>query len=376
MSDGFACPTTSPAAAAAATGIEADGVLIGWTVDEVPWVNDLAVDRSWTVSAGRALTGPLANGVLRYLPVPLSLVEPMLLERALRPALAVVAGRRTPDGLVFGPSVGWAHAAANLAHRVVVELESEDTGFAGPPIPGHVSLVIERGQPPPRAPLERPAPPAVQTLVAIAAELIPARSTIQFGPGLATEGVVDALRVPMAVRSGVVTDALVRLARRGLLVGSAEAAYAWGGDRLARLTQTGQLRLEPVSRTHNRAELASVPGFVSINTALQVGLDGSVNVERVGPRLVAGVGGHPDFCAAGSRSVGGHSMIVVPASRNGRSSIVHAVEVVSTPGTDVDVVVTEHGAAWLRGLDPRERAQRLISIAAPEHRAALQLTAG
>ena len=40
------------------------------------------------------------------------------------------------------------------------------------------------------------------------------------------------------------------------------------------------------------------------------------------------------------------------------------------PG-DVDVVVTEHGVADLRGLDQARRTDRLIAVAAPEHRARL-----
>ena len=35
---------------------------------------------------------------------------------------------------------------------------------------------------------------------------------------------------------------------------------------------------------------------------------------------------------------------------------------------DTDVVVTEYGAADLRGLDHQERARALISIALPDHR--------
>ena len=35
---------------------------------------------------------------------------------------------------------------------------------------------------------------------------------------------------------------------------------------------------------------------------------------------------------------------------------------------DTDIVVTEHGAADLRGLDHHERARALIAIAPPEHR--------
>jgi acyl-CoA hydrolase len=55
-------------------------------------------------------------------------------------------------------------------------------------------------------------------------------------------------------------------------------------------------------------------------------------------------------------------------TRSGVSTIVAEVEVVSTPRCDVDVVVTEHGIADLRGVDDRERARRLAAVAAPAHR--------
>jgi acyl-CoA hydrolase len=58
-------------------------------------------------------------------------------------------------------------------------------------------------------------------------------------------------------------------------------------------------------------------------------------------------------------------------TKSGRSTIVSQVAVVSTPRCDVDVVVTEHGVADLRGVDDAERADRLIAIAAPQHRHAL-----
>jgi len=103
-----------------------------------------------------------------------------------------------------------------------------------------------------------------------------------------------------------------------------------------------------------------------VNSALEVGLDGAVNVERLDGRPVAGIGGHADFCAAATRSAGGLSIVALTATRRGRSTIVPVVEAVSTPGSDVDVVVTEHGVADLRGADEAERRRRLIAIAAPE----------
>jgi acyl-CoA hydrolase len=41
---------------------------------------------------------------------------------------------------------------------------------------------------------------------------------------------------------------------------------------------------------------------------------------------------------------------------------------VSTPRTDVDIVVTEHGVADLRGLDDMARAAAILAVADPGHR--------
>jgi itaconate CoA-transferase len=58
-------------------------------------------------------------------------------------------------------------------------------------------------------------------------------------------------------------------------------------------------------------------------------------------------------------------------TRTGASTIVPSVEVVSTPRCDVEVVITEHGVADLRGVDDEERARRIVAIADPAHRDAL-----
>jgi acyl-CoA hydrolase len=111
---------------------------------------------------------------------------------------------------------------------------------------------------------------------------------------------------------------------------------------------------------------------VTVNTALDVGLDGSINIERVGDRMVAGIGGHADFCAAGSTSTGGLSIIALRASRKGRSTIVPIVERTSTARSNVDAVVTEHGIADLRGLDDAARARALLAICEPALRTGLE----
>ena len=45
---------------------------------------------------------------------------------------------------------------------------------------------------------------------------------------------------------------------------------------------------------------------------------------------------------------------------------------VTTPRCDAGVIVTEHGVADLRGLTLEARRRRMLDIAAPEHREALE----
>jgi acyl-CoA hydrolase len=204
------------------------------------------------------------------------------------------------------------------------------------------------------------------------ASVVPEGATLQFGPGGVADGVLAALDKPVQIRSGLVSDAVADLDERGLLRGTATAGYAWGRDPVRRLAAAGKLSLLPLEETHDLTKLSNLERFVGCNTALQVGLDGSVNVEMVNGRWVAGIGGHADYCAAAARSVGGLSIIAVRSTtRRGRSTIVVRVEVTSTPRCDVDMVVTEHGVADLRHADDAERARRLIEIAAPEHRSGL-----
>ncbi len=209
------------------------------------------------------------------------------------------------------------------------------------------------------------------------AAVLPDEPTLQFGPGGIGTGVVAALERPVRIWSGLVTEAMAGLHRRGLLKASVTAGYVWGGAAILDIARAGLLELRPVEETHDIGRVGDIDRFVACNTALQVGLDGSVNVERIGHRLVAGIGGHADFSAAAAHSVGGLSVIALRSTtRSGASTIVTEVDVVSTPRCDVDVVVTEHGRADLRGVDDGERARRLAAIAAPPHRSHLLAAAG
>ena len=91
--------------------------------------------------------------------------------------------------------------------------------------------------------------------------------------------------------------------------------------------------------------------------------------------MISGVGGAADFARGAALAPDGVSIVALPSvsSRGAVSRIVPALDgVCSLPRHDIDVVVTEHGVADLRGLSLRERALAIIAVAAPQHRAALE----
>jgi acyl-CoA hydrolase len=368
--DGFDSPRSAPPVVARAAQTDDLEILVGWMPEPRGWL-DNSDATGLTMFAGYAAATAVSEGRLAYLPVRLS-ATPHLVAGRLRPEVAVVSAVRRGSDLVFGQTVGWGPAVAKAADVVVVEVDENGTDLGGPLVPGNIVATIPRPPGPDAPSVPRPPDQVDHQIGRLVASLVPEDATLQFGPGGVADAIVGSLDRPVHIWSGLVSDAVVELDRRGLLVGPAVAAYTWGGDGIAALADRGQLRLVGVETSHDITTLSSIERFVSCNTALEVGLDGAVNVERAGQRWVAGIGGHADFCAGASRSVGGLSVIALRSTtRAGTSTIVKTVSLVSTPRCDVDVVVTEHGIADLRGLDDRARAERIATVAAPAHRPGL-----
>jgi len=292
---------------------------------------------------------------------------PDRLARDLRPALAVIAGRPAAGGFRLGLEAGYAVLAARLAGEVVIEADPSLPEVPDAPLIRRPARIVGAASAAPDAPAIRSE--AIDRAIGAAmAALVPAGATIQCGPGAIGDAAVGALEVPVAVHSGLISDAIAHLARRGLLRGRATAAYLYGGAPVRELAASGAVALRGIEETHDAARLAALRRLQALNSAFTVGLDGSVNVERAGGLQMAGIGGHRDFCAAVAGSPGGLSIVGLRSTGPGGSRIVPAVEVVSTPGRTVDVVVTEHGVARLRGLSPEGRRRALIEIADPGHR--------
>jgi len=132
----------------------------------------------------------------------------------------------------------------------------------------------------------------------------------------------------------------------------------------------GKLLLRP-QEISNNPEIVRRLGIISINTALELDLYGNVNSTHVmGRQMMNGIGGSGDFTRNAFISI-----FTCPSSVKGGkiSPIVPMVSHLDHSEHSVQVIVTEHGVADLRGKSPHERARLIIDHCAhPEYRPLLE----
>lgn len=163
---------------------------------------------------------------------------------------------------------------------------------------------------------------------------------------------------------------------KGVFDGHSIATFAAGSAELnAWLDVNDEVRFLPVSVVNSPEVIAANRNMVTINGALCVDLSGQVVADTLGGTQFSGIGGHEDFVAASGLELSDRSLVCLPstATVNGNpvSRIVSQLAMgstVTTPRHQVDVVITEHGAAELRGRTVQERARALAGIAHPDFR--------
>jgi acyl-CoA hydrolase len=215
-------------------------------------------------------------------------------------------------------------------------------------------------------------------------------AVLQVGIGGIPDAIMQSIadRKDLGLHSGMVGDALVNLVECGALTnackpidhGISVAGALIGTRRLYEFAhRNSSLMMRESAYTHGEAILAKLDRLISINSAIEVDLTGQVNAEVVGASYVGATGGQVDFVRAGHRSPGGRSIIAFASTAKGDeiSRICSRLSgPVTTARSEVDVIVTEYGAADLRSQPLRERARRLIEIAHPKFRETLERDAG
>lgn len=344
--------------ARAVGGIE---LVLGWCLVPPSDLDPSAFARVSTVMGGFGLRDLVRSGAVDYLPEPLRDI-PGLLRTTLTPDLMILGVSPSDSGWRWGTEVSWMASVIESGVRVLgVASELLPATSAEPPLPAErIDTVVEHTYEP--APLPTPRPdPVARAIGRHVAARVPEGACLQVGPGPVGASILEALDVPVRLRTGMVTDAVIELDRRGLLLDRPWGAYVAGTAPLYDWAADAAVTRR-VEETHAPVAADGRP-WVTVNAALEIDLTGAVNVESIGNRHVSGRGGHSDFARLGHASAGGASIIAMPSRRRDAPTLVERLSgPVATPASDVDVVITEHGAADLRGLGDAARAEALTDL--------------
>jgi acetyl-CoA hydrolase len=386
---GCGSPTTLLTALARRSHDIALTLHLGLQVDDSPWLADIDPDRfrlrSWHLAG--PLRQRLGDGVVEYVPARATQVTDELARSNVDVALIRVSPADEHGFHSLGPTASYILPSARRSRIVIAEVD--------PGVPHTFGTWIHRSQITATVESEYPMPlyeaaTLDPTSVAIAArvlELLPERPVLQLGiggvPEALTASLTDADLGPLRF-VGMVTDAMAGIFDAGKL--DLEAVYPDPAILAAEVMGTRRVMdfvdhnplvgVRESTYSHHPAALGTLDRFVSINSAVDVDLTGQVNAESVRGRQISGVGGSIDYAETAFHSDGGLRILALSSTTpDGRHSrivpTIDAGNTITHPRSSIDLVVTEHGVADLRGRSLTERRAALISVSDPSFRDAL-----
>jgi succinyl-CoA:acetate CoA-transferase len=169
----------------------------------------------------------------------------------------------------------------------------------------------------------------------------------------------------------VIQDGMIRLLKSGKLIAASATAFSLGPDmttevnaNMASYRESIVLRSQQIS---NNPGIIRRLGVIAMNGMIEADIYGNVNSTHImGSRIQNGIGGSGDFARNGYLSI---FMAPSTAQKGTISTIVPMVSHVDHTEHDVQVIVTEHGLADLRGLSPRQRAHVIIeNCSSPDYK--------
>jgi acyl-CoA hydrolase len=213
-------------------------------------------------------------------------------------------------------------------------------------------------------------------------------ATLQTGIGTIPSAIVARLAADeggdYGVHSEMLTDGLMQLheagkvsnRHKGIYEGVSVATFAAGSEALYTwLHENTDVAFLPVDIVNAPDVIAANAGMITINGGLAVDIHGQVVADTIHGSQYSGIGGAEDFAAAPGTSLEQRALLCLPATATVHGEVRSRIlpwfpagSVITTPRHQVDVVITEFGAAELEGLTVHQRGQALAAIAHPDFR--------
>ena len=237
-------------------------------------------------------------------------------------------------------------------------------------------------------PLQDPPPSDADRAIAHNARaFIPDGATLQTGIGSVPSTLVGLLAEgdggEYGVHSEMFTTGLMHLHesgkvanRKGQFDGVSVATFAGGSEELYDWLRGNQdVAFLPVEVINSPDVIGRNRLMTTINGAMSVDVQGQVVADTIAGNQFSGIGGHEDFVAGPALDLDDRALLCLPSTAEvGGETISRIVPwfdagaVITTPRHQVDVIVTEYGAAELQGKTVHGRGEALAAIAHPDFR--------
>lgn len=275
----------------------------------------------------------------------------------------------------------------DVASKIIIEVNENAPYTYGENHHVHiddVTALVESSEPLPTI----PAPVIDEKSAAIGkliAELVPDGATLQIGYGAVPSAVMNNLSTKknLGFHTEMLPDKAMELYNSGALdntkketyVGKTVTTFAMGTTDLYKwLDKNEDIYFLPVNKSNSVKEIAKENNLYTINATIQVDLLGQCNSEKLPTKYYSSTGGQSDF-GKGVRMTEHGVGIIALNSTAGKDDAISTIvpslytgAAVTTSKNDIDYVVTEYGAARLKGKTINERVEALIAIAHPKFR--------
>ena len=165
------------------------------------------------------------------------------------------------------------------------------------------------------------------------------------------------------VYTEVIQDAVISLMKEGRVKFASGCSLSVSNDVIREIYANldffkDKILLRP-QEISNNPEVARRLGLITINTALEADIFGNINSTHVsGTKMMNGIGGSGDFTRSAYLSI----FTTPSTAKDGKiSAFVPMVSHVDHNEHSVKVIITEYGAADLRGKSPVQRAEAIIN---------------
>ncbi len=321
-----------------------------------------------------------------YIPIFLSQI-PQLFKSNILPINVAIIHVSPPDKHGYcslGTSVDIAKAAVEVANYIIAQVNPRMPRTHGDSFI-HISKInslVWHDVELPEVNYEEGVNESVRKIGKNIAELIDDGSTLQLGIGTIPDQVLKNLihHKNLGLHTEMLSDGVIPLLQNGAINnslkkinrGKSVTSFMVGTKKLYEFVDDNpDLELLDISYVNDTSIIRKNNNMIAINSAIEIDLTGQVCADSIGSYQYSGIGGQMDFMRGASLSQGGKPIIALPSvTSKGISRITPFLKegagVVTTRG-HVHWIITENGKVNLFGMNLKQRAKALISIAHPNH---------